>query len=107
MTPKIYIASGVWLQHIPDAHRGNNGNCQKFIMVKATSIRKVAELVGDTPRHLREFSGIHAVEPHEVARFCSPHKVPADIALKENVIYYKCEHCRNDFIDQWFEYKSN
>lgn len=95
MKVKTYFAMSVWLSGIPHNHQGNNGSCQKDIIIRSTSQKKVAEIVGSSLSHLRDFSGIHETDQaHHLS-----------VPKKDNVVYYHCEHCRIGFLDKWFEYK--
>jgi len=103
MKMKIYTSSAVWLSNVPDKHAGNNGNKQFPIIVRTTTKKRVAELTGNSLRHLNEYGGLQARTDDRYG-YNGEH-VFADIVKKDNVIYYQPEHCRLGFIREWFEYK--
>ncbi len=92
---KTYLANSVLLRHVPEEHRATNGNRQFTIVVRATSQKKVAEMLGPgcSLNCLRDFYGIHVDESRR------------DIAKKDGVIYYQPGQTAHADIKEWFEYE--
>lgn len=97
---KTFIANSVSLPNVPNEHRGNNGNCQFTVIIRAKSKKRVAELmsrpesVSSTYRHLRMFCGIHEARGEHL-----------DIPKKDEVIYYQPGHTRTGYYAEWVEYQ--
>lgn len=99
MKVKTYIATSVLLNKVENRFRGNNGNYQFTIVVRATSQKRVCELIGGncSLSHLRNFCGIREIS----------HEPFVSIPKKDDVIYYHVEHCRSGYVDRWLEYWPN
>jgi hypothetical protein len=95
--PKLYLAMSVLLSNVPEEHRGANGCRQFTILVRSTSIKRVAYVLDTTVGHLTNFGGIHVDYPH--ADRISV--VPED---EIDQIYYRVEHCVSG-ARGWFKYK--
>jgi hypothetical protein len=91
---KTFLANSVFLRHVADRFRANNGNCQYTILVKASSRKRVAELLDVTARQLREYHGIMEVGTSHQG-----------IALEDEVIYFNPEHTVEGYINQWLPYR--
>ena len=96
LKPKIFVASSVWLSHVPKAHVAANGSKQFTILAKFGTQAAICEMLGVGRSHMSNFCGIHRA-PESVGYGPNLVKV-ADVAVKEGVIYY--EHR-----GQWYEYK--
>lgn len=101
MKLKVYMASAVWLDNVPEAHASLNGARQFTILCRAKNHQEVAALARNSVGHLKKYGGIH--EAPERFGFTGEHVI-ADIVKKDRTIYYLPEHTRSGFIKRWFEY---
>lgn len=97
---KTFMAMSVDLRPIPNKHRGSNQNAQFTIVVRAESRKKVAEMLGSSTHHLRDFCGIRELDAKAEPRYAS-------IPKKDNVIYYHVEQTKFGFVNEWLEWTPN
>ena len=102
MKTKVYIANSVFLNEVPNAHRGNNGNCQFNILVATTSQKRVAELTGTSLSCLRRM-GVH--EAGKEIGYGDERKPVCEIVTKDETIYYNVQQTHKGYVGKWFEYK--
>lgn len=93
---RTYIALSVWLDRVPEGHVSANRSKQFTILIRTTSQKRVADLLGSTSLFsLRTFSGIRRAP--DAVGFHKERKNVAGIVQKDHTVYYNHDN-------QWFEY---
>jgi len=92
MKEKVYYAARCRVR-CPAEHRASNGGRQFSVLIRTTTKKRVAEIIGTSPRYLREFCGLHVTDRPEHAA----------IAVKPDTVYYQVEHTAGGWVNKWFE----
>ena len=93
---KTYFASCVPLSRLPDHHRGNNGNCQCNILIRARSKKRVSELVDCGLHYLNNYSGLRIEERADHVA----------IPKADETVYYQPGCTKSGTFHKWFEYNA-
>ena len=85
---KIFVLAGVPLKNVPDAHRKSPGDDKHFVLVKSKTIRQISETLDMSVATLGDRFGCRISPPVWGTKV---KYVVADIATKENTLYYLVE----------------
>ena len=101
---KTYIANSVWLRDVPEKHLSSNRGRQFAILVRASSQKEVAELIGGNTslNQLREFNGIH--EAPETVGYSERQRLVSSIVVKDRTVYYEAREVSDISLRGWYEY---
>lgn len=89
---KTYCALSVLLPRVPARHRANNGNCQFTILCQTTSVKRLAEILGNRGTYSLTVMGCHVTDNPEHIAICQ----------KPETVYYHMEnHNPNSLPGEW------
>ena len=89
---KTYLASSIPVWGVPKDHRGSNGNSQCTVVVRTTSQKRAAEILGVSVRYLREYGGIQDRTGEKWDSVC----------LEDETAYYQPGCTRKGLVHDWF-----